>query len=167
MLNPFDLFLAAVGTDEQKDEHAGKIQASDFGGIHRLDEVDLAILKERQEELRKIEEDTLSISEIMNSLSSLLCEQGENLDLATEHVESSVTATSDAVISLDNALVWQSKMRGLLVDATTVLTGSGLGALGFIGGPVVGVPSLIAGLVTAASVIAIRRRLQSSELDIK
>lgn len=128
---------------------------------HLLDEVDFAILHERQAELREIEEDTLSISEIMTSLSFLINEQGENLAVATEHVASSVESTDAAVNSLENALGWKNNMRCLLVDATTIITGSGLGALGFIGGPLVGVPTLVGGLLVAASVIAIRRNLST------
>jgi hypothetical protein len=125
------------------------------------DQVDIKILHERNKEIRTIEEDTMSISEIMQSLSLMIHDQGENLEIASAHVDNAVENSEDAVISLDKSLSWVVNMRGLIVDATTIVAGSGLGALGFIGGPVVGVPTFIGGLVTAASVIVIRRALSS------
>lgn len=140
-MNPFDSFF------DQEEEAF-------------LDDVDLAILEERNRELRQIEEDTLSLSEIMHSISTMLCEQRENLEIAVADTEKSAQATTEAVTNLQQALKWTNSARGLIVDASAMIAGSGLGALGFLGGPLVGVPTLIGGIATASAVIVLRRITQ-------
>ena len=49
-------------------------------------DVDLAIVEERNQEIRQIEQDTSIIAEIMGHLSFLVSEQGETLDDAAENL---------------------------------------------------------------------------------
>jgi len=123
------------------------------------DEVDFAILQERNTEIAKIEQDTLSISEIMKDLAYLIYDQGEDLKVGEKQIENVVEATGEGLSHLERALKFTEKTRGLIVDASTIVAGTGLGALGFLASPVVGVPTLLGGLATAVSVITIRRNL--------
>lgn len=157
MANAFDLFLSIL--DDEAPLKSEKKDEENWENVTSLDEVDLAILQERHDAIKEIEKETQTISEIMESLSALLPGQGEDLNLASTHLERSVESTGEGVIALENALNWNQQIRGLVVDATTVVAGSGLGALGFLGGPVVGLPTLLGGVITAASVIIIRRAL--------
>ena len=52
-------------------------------------EIDLAIIEERNEELRKIAQDMEDLSDINLSLSELVYEQGEELDIA-EYVRADI-----------------------------------------------------------------------------
>uniref|UniRef100_A0A6C0BM89 t-SNARE coiled-coil homology domain-containing protein n=1 Tax=viral metagenome TaxID=1070528 RepID=A0A6C0BM89_9ZZZZ len=132
--------------------------AHDLKCLQELDEVDMAILQERNRELSQIEIDTMAISEIMTQLSAMVCEQGDKLAAAEEQVTDATENTAEGVVHLSRALSFAEKSRALIVDASTLIAGTGLGALGFLASPVVGVPTLVAGLVTATSVIVIRRQ---------
>jgi len=179
MTNPFDYFpsfssltgretLSNIlsSSDIENDDDDGddsKLQMTildpGWDMLVALDDVDTEILRERQDAIHEIEKETLTISEIMESIAALLPGQGENLNLASANVERSVEATGDAVIALENAVSWNQKLRGLVFDATAAVAGSGLGALGFLGGPLIGVPTLVGGIITASSIIIIRRIL--------
>lgn len=124
------------------------------------EEVGLTILRERNEEIREIARDTSLIAEIMTMLSTMVSEQGEQLDVAEAHLEQAAEDTEDAANTLARAATWQERARGTMVDITTFAVGTGLGAMGFLGGPWVGLPTLVGGVATASSIVAIRRKIK-------
>ena len=121
--------------------------------------VDVQILEERNINIRLIEHDMCEISDIMNDLSRLVSEQGKKVDLATENVETSEIHVREAVVLLEEGEEVVSKIRGVILDSITIVSLTGLGALGFIGGPIVGVPTTFSGLMSGIAVITLRRNV--------
>lgn len=123
--------------------------------------VSLAIIRERNQELLEIAQETSMLSEIMSALSEMLHGQGERLDLVETQVENAVVHIEEAAEHLAHASDWKTKTRLLLLDVSTIVAGTGAGCLGFIGGPWIGVPLVLGGIVASSSIVVARRRYQS------
>lgn len=115
---------------------------------------------ERNKAIRELEGEISMLSEIMTTLSSMVHAQGEQLQQAELHVHEALGNTEDALVSLEQTDNWQARVRGSVLDLATFAAGTSLGALGFFAGPWVGLPTLISGVATATSAIAIRRKMQ-------
>lgn len=122
-----------------------------------IDEIDEKIIEERNKEIKQIEKDVEDISEITQDMRMLLHQQGELIDQALYHLTSSEIHVNEACQSLEISEEHQTNMIGTIVDASAVAVCVGLGAFGFFGGVVVGVPTLIAGGVVSGCFILIRR----------
>jgi len=125
------------------------------------DEVEMEIIRERNEEIQQIEIDTTSLAEIMQSLSVFIHDQGQQLEEAAISIHNAEIHVNEAVQHLKQAESWVIKTRDLLFDTGTIVAGVGLGSLGFFGGPIVGVPCVAGGLAAAISVVAVRRKLKA------
>lgn len=133
----------------------------DADGLEAVEhDIDQAIVEERNREIYQIEQETSLIAEIMGHLSYMVSGQGETLEQAVENLEEAKENTHDATIYLEKALVHEVSSRGLLLDAGVIVAGTGLGALGFIASPIVGVPTLVAGVIAAGAVIVARRKIK-------
>lgn len=139
--------------EDQHDQYAEEDDTTDSRSV------DLSIIAERTRDLKQIERDTTDLSEIMLHISAMLMDQAKPLQLSERHVEQAEVNTSQAVENLEMAADWKSKARGTLIDAGIVITGAGLGTLGFLATPMVGVPTVIAGLTTAISLVVARRKM--------
>ena len=68
-----------------------------------FDEVDFAIIEERNKEMKELEHQLILLAEIHNDLSFLVQQQGEHIQTAEKEIETSVTNTFDASVALENA----------------------------------------------------------------
>jgi hypothetical protein len=126
------------------------------------DDVNYQIIHERNASMEEIEREIFTLTEIFNDLAVLLVEQGEQLDAAESQVESAAEATTEAVQHLSRAAHWKSQARGIVLDAGTIVAGTGLGALGFLASPVVGVPTLVGGIISSVAIVTLRRQISSN-----
>lgn len=122
-----------------------------------FDLVDFEIVKERNQEIQELEQDISNVAEINTSLASMIFEQGEQIDFAAESIETAEINIKEAVRHIEVAHDHTKNSRGLIFDACSFVAGTGLGAIGFISGPFVGVPTLLAGVAVSTCVVIIRR----------
>lgn len=124
--------------------------------------VERAIVRERNQEIQVIAQETSMLAEIMANLASMIESQGTHLDSAAAQVEQSARTADETADILARADSWQESARGAIVDISTVAIGTGLGTLGFLAGPWVGLPTMVGGMVTATSIVAVRRKIKST-----
>lgn len=125
-----------------------------------FDEVDVAIIKERNEEIENIEQDILMISEISNDMGVLIHEQGEMIDVAIEKLDSATIHVNEAKEVLEKTEEIHKNTMGTLFDAATLALTIGAGAFGFFSGPIVGIPTLLVGAVVGGGIVFARRKIK-------
>lgn len=110
-------------------------------------ELDEAIMRERNEEIKIIEQDMVMLNDIFRDLAVLVVGQGEDIDRAAEHVEEAVVATEEGVQHLEQAEVHAAaaRRRGMLLKGALVFSGITVGGIGLA------VLSPVAGLLTAGA----------------
>lgn len=110
-----------------------------------IEEVDYKIIEERNVEIKKLADDIEGISEIMTDLALLVGEQGENIEIAEKNIEESKINVEEAVTALGKTEVIVNRTRNVLRSVGIVAGGLSLGALGFLGGPIIGAIGIITG----------------------
>lgn len=120
-------------------------------------DVDTEIVKDRNKDIKNLEQDLVDLSESMQLLATMVGEQGEAIDTAEEHVEKSVITINESLVIIENipdqkeTLVKNLKIAGSIVVGGTLCGGIGLlfgigtaiigTAVGCGGGAIVGVVS--------------------------
>ena len=112
---------------------------------YEFENIDHKILRERDTDIKKLSEDIEIISEIMSELAFMVNDQGESIEKIVENIKDSEIATSDAVESLMKSEQYMDKTRRLLRNVSIVAGGLTVGALGFLGGPIIGAISVLSG----------------------
>ena len=126
--------------------------------VFEEDNINQIIIEERNREIQEIEREIIDLHEISRSLSLLLGEQGEELDKGLTKLDESVEHTESAKQSLEKSLLYDENGKRLR-ELSILASGVTLGALGFLGGPIVGVITLLSGAsVSTGLVIASRFR---------
>mgnify|MGYP002075518990 CR=1 FL=1 len=117
--------------------------------------VDDNLIIERNNEIKKIEQDLLDINEIMMSLNTLVAEQGEIIDIAEKNIENTVENTTEAVEHLKKAEEIEISTRRTTVATVTgatiggvALGGVGIAASGVITGAITGGIGTLTGAIT-------------------
>jgi t-SNARE complex subunit (syntaxin) len=122
--------------------------------------VDAKILHERNAEVKQIEEDISHINEVMITLSGMLAEQGEQLDVVETKIETSTINTEEAKTNLEETEDIVVKGKRLLRDVIIIGSSVVVGAAGFIGGPIIGAATLLSSVTLGTSlVVGIRSKL--------
>jgi len=97
------------------------------------------------EQMRKIHQQIEELPELMAEMHELLKEQGLLLEKAEENLLQVCESTEEGVVQLEKALKEKNKRRYMLIyGGGGALGGGSLGALGFLGGPVVGATTMVA-----------------------
>jgi syntaxin 1B/2/3 len=122
---------------------------------------DFDIISERNEEIKKIEQDVQMIHEIMNDLALMIYEQGEDIETIEQVIENSAINVKEGTKLLEKAENYMEKSRRMIRDIAILVSGTGLGALGFLGGPLIGGITLGTGLFLGVGTIATVRSIQS------
>ena len=125
------------------------------------DEINRAIMEERNKEIQRITEDVAIINELMNDLAIMVNEQGEKIENIEQVVENATINVNEATKDLESAETYMEKSRRMLRDIIIVISGTGLGAVGFIAGPIIGAVTLSSGLVLGAGTVATIHKIQS------
>ena len=106
-----------------------------------LDNVEKRIIKERNNEIKNLEKDLIDLHDSMTILSTMLNEQGEELNIAEINVENTVITTNEAVIILENIPDKQTTLvKNLKIVGAATVGGVLLGGIGSIFGII---PALI------------------------
>lgn len=110
-----------------------------------FEDIDYKIVEERNTEIKKLSKDMEDLSEIMTDLSAMVYDQGETIESSVKNVENSEIATLEAVESLIKTEYYVDKSRKIYRNMVIVTSGIGLGALGFLGGPIIGAITVLSG----------------------
>ena len=105
-------------------------------------DVDIKIIEETNQDIRNIEYDLITLSEIYKELD----EQGYNLNRTNEDIAMSIKNLADT-----EEITW--KRQKIIRDLFIVLGGIGVGAFGFIAGPLIGLGTLLTGAGISGGIV--------------
>ena len=122
---------------------------------------DLQVIQEiqnRNNSIRELQEDIENLAEISQILSQMVKEQGENINVVEETMEVVSVNIQETVESLKQSEKYMTAARSGIRNTILVLGGVGLGALGFIAGPIVGVATTISGVAAGLGAVFIAEK---------
>lgn len=111
------------------------------------------ILQERAEEMKELAQDIEELFEISRILGKMIHQQGENIDVIDNNIQSAVMDLEFTVVSLENSNEYAQKLRRNVKNAAIVIGSSALGAFGFLGGPIIGIAAMISGGMTGFGLV--------------
>lgn len=82
---------------------------------------DLALIREREEQIRELEGDILDVNEIFRDLGAMIQEQGEQIDTIEANVEKAYTHVEEGTGQLQKASTYQKKARKKLCCLVVIL----------------------------------------------
>lgn len=105
--------VAAFEEEEKKsDDHLVSPGFSQTRQVLQMEEdVDLELIHEREEAIRKLESDIKDVNQIFKELGVLVHEQGEGIDSIEQNVEIAQTQVEEGAVQLTKAREYQSKVR--------------------------------------------------------
>jgi len=123
------------------------------------DEVDRSIITERNRDIKAIEEDMGHLADITRNCAELVHDQGYEVDAAETNISNSLINIEETVETLEQISATVEKKRGFAFNAYVLLTGVGIGSLGWIGGPWIGIPTTLAGIGVSSTIIFIKKKI--------
>lgn len=127
--------------------------------IKEITAVDMAIMQERNKEIKNVEQDVGILSELFHTIQHMVWEQGVDLNVAYENVERAEINTTEAKDSLENAAKYQTKNTRNIRDTSIVVTGLAIGGVGWIGGPWIGIPTTAVGVGISTGIVMLLRKI--------
>lgn len=82
---------------------------------------DLALIREREEQIRELEGDILDVNEIFRDLGAMIQEQGEQIDTIEANVEKAYTDVEQGTTQLQKASTYQKKSRKKMCCLVVIL----------------------------------------------
>ncbi|KAL4224505.1 Syntaxin-7 [Mactra antiquata] len=82
---------------------------------------DLALIREREEQIRELEGDILDVNEIFRDLGAMIYDQGEQIDTIEQNVEQAYTHVEEGRQQLSKASTYQKKSRKKLCCLVVIL----------------------------------------------
>ena len=145
--NPFDSYVKSDNMSNDMDESGDMIQIQEsIPDLREVKgEVEHRIITERNESIHDLNQDMAILSETWKYLSSMIYDQGEQLDIAHKETEMAKINTSEGVVQLEKAKSLIKDRLIIVRDIALVLGGGILGIGGFFLGPIVGIGTVIAG----------------------
>ena len=125
-----------------------------------MQRIDVKIVKERNEQIREIEREISDLSEISLLLSSMLSEQGDQLEVNFQQLENIEEDFEQVEQSLEKSANYMNRMRAFTKDVAIMIGGISLGALGFFGGPLVGMATLISGITVSSGIVVASKKMK-------
>jgi hypothetical protein len=98
---------------------------------HLFKSVDEMIVEERNREIQKLEEETISLNESFDSLHSMVLSQGTDVDLAGEAIEYGSGAVAAARKELEASEKYTTRRRKILAGIAGAAMGIGAGLIGY------------------------------------
>ena len=128
--------------------------------IQQMDdeEVKANILRERNEEIKQITNDVSILSEIFQTIQHMIHDQGLDLNIVSKSIENTEVQTSEAVNHLEKADNHQKQTKSVR-DAGIIVSGAAIGSVGWIGGPIIGVPTTAAGVAISVGIVCVLRKI--------
>ena len=118
-----------------------------------------SIIKERNTQMGFIAEELMHLKELFQDCATQVFSQGEHIDQTETNIIRAVNNVEDGVDNLEVAGTYQKHNRGRLFDVCVLIGGVGLGALGLIAGPWIGIPTLAAGIGVSGGVVIARNKI--------
>lgn len=150
--NPFSNYISSNtmssnnSTGTEQNQTQDRIQISGIPELVEMEgDVDQHIMAERTESIHDIQRNMLDLNSTWIFLSSMISDQGENIDIVEQQTVDAEENTTEGVIHLEKA-VDLSKDRLIMIRNISLVVGGGiLGAGGLFFGPLIGVGTIIAG----------------------
>lgn len=98
--------------------------------FQELQEVDLEIIRNRNEDIKELESQMTDLAEIFRDLSVIVHEQGEQIDVSAMNVEHASENIVIAERHLEEALVIQTKVQSFYWKGALLFGGVALGGVG-------------------------------------
>jgi hypothetical protein len=118
-------------------------------GIKPIEESPQEMIKnEKRKEYLELQSQIEDLNEVTSILSQYIEVQKPEIASIDNLVDDSVAVTDDGVEKLQDAAILADRARSWKRSAVLIGSGIGLGAIGFLGGPLVGLAGLIAGGAT-------------------
>lgn len=117
-------------------------------------EVDYIIIKELNDSMHNISKSMESIAETYIMLGSMINDQGEDIDIASKHINESTINTDKGLDNLEKAGIYVKSRLIIVRDMAIVIGGGLLGGAGFILGPIVGIGTVIGGVASGGALVA-------------
>ena len=132
-------------------------------GLGEMDnvEIEYKIVHERNSLIQTLTDDISVLQELFYDCSNMIFGQGVLLRDAEKNIETALENVEQGTESLKQAEMYHHHARGKLFDICVVAGGVGLGAIGFVAGPIVGIPTVAAGLGISGGVVLIRNKLHN------
>lgn len=122
-------------------------------------DIDMIIAAERNSDIQSLAHDIMDINEIMSTLSQMVYGQRSGVDNIEASIEKSVGNVEEGTKNLEKAEEYQVKNRSLIRDIAIVAGGFGVGTLGLIAGPIVGLVTIAASTTLSGSLVyAVRKK---------
>lgn len=97
--------------DDKRNNQLIQLESPVQNQMMQVDEVDLDLLREREEAMQQLETDIVSVNEIFRDVAAMVHEQGEIVDSIEANMESTQIHVSDASQQLSKARDYQTKAR--------------------------------------------------------
>lgn len=123
------------------------------------DEIERLIIEETNKEIQELEKDFLEINHIFTNLNEMIYTQGDRLDQVNEKIKTSERDVSISVRELADVeeMVFN---KNKIIRYVSIMVGSlGLGAFGFIAGPIIGIGTLLSGAGIGGGIIYTSNKL--------
>lgn len=120
------------------------------------------IIKERNEQIKEIEQEINIINEIFTEFGAFLNIQGEQINQIDTSLEQAKCNVQDGIVDLEQAEKMVVKKRKWVTDVAIVLGGIGLGSLALLGGPITGVIGIAVGGTVGGGVVYTKRKIQTN-----
>ncbi|CAH1775014.1 unnamed protein product [Owenia fusiformis] len=108
-LNPFQELEEKKSPDQLISPERGFSQTAQV--LQMEEDIDLDLIKEREESIKKLEGDIMDVNTIFKDLGQLVYEQGETIDSIESNVESAAIHVEEGNSQLSQAKTYQSKAR--------------------------------------------------------
>lgn len=121
-------------------------------------DVEANIIKERNEDIKQITNDVSILSEIFQTIQHMIQEQGIDINFASKNIENTEIQTAEGVKHLEKAEHHQKQTKNVR-DAGIIVSGAAIGSVGWIGGPIIGVPTTAVGVGLSVGIVCILRKI--------
>ena len=153
---------------ERNDSEDSEIQELEniFGKISSTSSalsVEEEIIQENNEAVQTFAQDLELLKDIFIDCAHMIFGQGSSLQTAEENIEKALLDTETATENLEESEKLTKHSRGRLFDICVLVGGVGLGSLGWIGGPLIGIPTMAAGLGVSGAIVLARNKLKKFE----
>jgi hypothetical protein len=129
------------------------------------EEIDHQIATERNRALSELSTDMGSLYELFQDCSNLIFGQTQHLEEVEDNLKKSLLSVEEGTIHLEKAAQYQKHSRGKIFDICMLVGGAGVGLLGWVGGPWVGIPTMAAGLGLSGGIVVARNKIESMSAD--
>lgn len=127
--------------------------------VQEENEVTNEIIRERNKEIGILAQEMAMLQGLFRECAALVFGQAEHIDKMEENITNAVNNVEEANNDLKQAEKYKKHDRGHIFDICLIVGGTGLGALGMLAGPWIGVPTLAAGVGLSSSIVIARNKI--------